>query len=62
MICLYSHTYKHNIAHSYYSSMSGCPFPRSENNNIASIIPNPITAPYAAIPASAIFHIGCNKQ
>ena len=37
-----------------YSSGSGCPFPRSENNTIANVIATPIAAPYAAIPASAM--------
>jgi len=34
-----------------------CPFPRSENNIIASMIHTPVTVPYAAIPAFVIFHI-----
>ena len=38
----------------HYSIGSGCPLPRSENNITASAIHTPITAPYAAIPASAI--------
>jgi hypothetical protein len=36
--------------------------PRSENNITASAIHTPITAPYAAIPASAIFHMTHNRQ
>lgn len=58
----YNHTYKRNTAHSYYSIGSGCPFPRSENNIIASAIHTPATAPYAAIPASAIFYMIHNEQ
>ncbi len=62
MTCPYNHTYKYNIACSYYSIGSGCPFPRSENNIIASAIHTPTTAPYAAIPASAISYIKHNEQ
>ncbi len=40
-----------------YSSGSGCPFPRNENSTIASVIITPITAPYAAIPASAMVQL-----
>jgi len=45
-----------------YSNGSGCPFPRSENKTIASVINTPTTAPYAAIPASAMNHSGKNNQ
>ena len=45
-----------------YSSGSGCPVPRSENNTIANEIATPIAAPYAAIPASAMSHLTQNQQ
>jgi len=45
-----------------YSSSSGCPFPRSENNTIANVIATPIAAPYAAIPASAMKYLPQNQQ
>ena len=45
-----------------YSNGSGCPFPRNENSTIASAIPTPIAAPYAAIPASAMVWLMQDQQ
>ena len=45
-------SFSHHI--SFYSSGSGCPFPRSVKSIIVNVNATPAAAPYATMPASAM--------